>query len=381
MDYLLLAAAVALVVSWVCRRRRVFISTWMLAPVFASVVVTAFSAVIAGDSSSPATDLVRVMMSTTVVAVLLTSVADTSGRPALRQVLGWWAAGVAVSSLASGGVSLGVLNFSGLLVQPTGLRLSGLSSHPNSIAFSVTMALPVVLYLASSAKSRLLALCWVAAFGVSIWGLVLADSRSGLLVAIPSVAVALVLSLVQSRLRLLAAPILVVAGVLAAAVVPDAVSETRLIQGSAQSDAGRVVYNDDALRTFAESPIFGGGFAAQSGVAVPLMVLSAGGFVLAIGYYLFVMYPLPAMWRSRRDRMAQTGILSVMVFLAFGLLNPVFAERATFWPALVAFTWVTFATAPRRVEPFSERALLTGGNTLARTQRASPARTSRSVTL
>lgn len=339
-DYLLAAAVASMVASWICRARAIYVSPWMFLPFGAAAVASAYAAIFAGDAVSPMTDLIRILISTAVVAVLLSSVAQASGRPALRRAIGFWAAGVAVSSLASGAVALRLVSFTGILEQPTGLRLSGLSSHPNSIAFSITMAIPVIIYLATSARSKIAVLWWLGVLASCVWGLVLADSRSGLLVTIPAVAVAIVLAIVHSRVRILSGPILVAAGILAYTFIPDAVSETRLVQGSAQSDAGRIVFNDNALTTFLASPIFGGGFGAQAGVAVPLMVLSAGGIVLFIGYYAFVLRPVPDLWRARGDRMAQTGLLSVLVFLGFGLLNPVFAERATFWPALVALFWI-----------------------------------------
>ncbi|WP_295787532.1 O-antigen ligase [uncultured Microbacterium sp.] len=336
-DYLLAAAVVSMVVSRISGRREIRVRAWTLLPFIAAVIISGYDAILVGDAVSPVTDLVRILISTAVVATLLGSVASTSGRTALRRALGWWAAGIGVSSLASGTVSLGLVSFAGILIQPTGLRLSGLSSHPNSIAFSITMALPVVIYFMTTARSFLRAVWWIGVLAACLWGLILADSRSGLLVTIPAVAIALTLAMLHSRLRLLSIPILVVAGILAYTFIPDAVAETRLVQGSAQSDAGRVIYNDDALRTFFDSPVLGGGFDAQAGVAVLLMVLSAGGIVLLLGYYLFVFWPIPTLWRARRDRLAQTGLLSVFVFLGFGLLNPVFVERATFWPVLVAF--------------------------------------------
>ncbi len=206
----------------------------------------------------------------------------------------------------------------------------------------------MIIYLATSARTLIAILWWLGVLTSCICGLVLADSRSGLLVTIPAVAMAIVLMIVRSRLRIMSGPILLAAGILAYTFIPDAVSETRLVQGSAQSDAGRTVFNDNALTTFFASPIFGGGFGAQAGVAVPLMVLSAGGMVLFIGYYAFVLRPIPSLWRARRDRMAQTGLLCVLVFLGFGLLNPVFAERATFWPILVALFW--FEAMPRNAD-------------------------------
>lgn len=335
-DYLLAASVVVMLLARLTRGRRIFIDLWMVLPTVAALIVTAVAAIIGGDASGETESLVRIIVSTAIVAILLTSLGVESGRVALRRALAWWAAGVSVNSLASGAVTLGLVNFTGVLVQPTGYRLSGLSSHPNSIAFSIAMAAPVLIYLLTTTTGARRVLWWLLNIAVCGWGLFLADSRSGLLMTIPAMGLALVLALAHSRLKLLILPLLIFGGTAVVLLLPGALAETRLVQGAADSDSGRLLFNDDALTVFLRDPIFGGGFNEQAGVAVPLMVLSAGGILLLVGYYAFVLRPVPLLWRSKADRIAQTGILSVVVFIGFGFLNPVFAERATFWPAIIA---------------------------------------------
>jgi len=335
-DYLLAATVVATLVVRVTVGRRVFIDLWMVLPSITALIITAYAAIVAGAASGEAESLVRVIVSTAVVAILLTSMGAASGVIPLRRTLAWWAAGVSFNAIASGAVSLGLVNFAGLLVQPTGYRISGLSSHPNSIAFSIAMAVPALVYLLTTTRGSTRVMWWLANIAACGWGLLLSDSRSGLLVSIPALGIALILAIAHSRLRLMILPLLLLGGTAIAVYLPSALAETRLAQGAADSDSGRVLYNDNALEVFFRNPIFGGGFAEQAGVAVPLMVISAGGAILFVGYYAFVLRPLPPLWRARTDRIAQTGLLTIVVFVAFGFLNPVFAERAAFWPAIIA---------------------------------------------
>lgn len=223
-----------------------------------------------------------------------------------------------------------------LLGQPTGARLSGLTSHPNSLAFSLTLALPVVFYFLGSASSFWGKLTWMLSGGVLVWALALTGSRAGLLVGIPIIVISFVSLLWSSRARLLVIPILIIGGILLAWWLPQALESTRLIQGALDSDSGRVSYNSDAWRVFADNPVLGGGFANMRGVSVPLMVLSAGGIVLFVAYYAFAFRSLPVLWRARSTLLARTGAFTLIAFIGFGALNPVWMERATYWPTLIA---------------------------------------------
>ncbi|MDF2918220.1 MAG: hypothetical protein K0S70_2437 [Microbacterium sp.] len=334
-DYLLVAAVISAVLSRLAGRRQIYVAWWMVLPFVASVLVVAWD-VMAGDArSGELTMLFRVLISTGGIAILLTSVARASGTPALMRALRWWAAGAVVCGVAAIATWLGLVSFVGILEQPTGDRLSGLSSHPNSLAFSLTLVLPVLVHLAQVARGFWRTFGWVAMLALAVGALALTGSRAGLMVGLPLLGLALILALRASRLRVMTVPLLILGVVAVFVYLPGLLTDTRLVQGSALSDSGRIIYNQDALSTFATDPIFGGGFNAQIGVAVPLMVISGGGLVLVAGYYLFVFRPLPVLWKARGLAVAQTGLLALAAFLAFGLLNPVFVERATFWPILI----------------------------------------------
>ncbi len=163
-------------------------------------------------------------------------------------------------------------------------------------------------------------------FGIAEWNAV----------ALPVLAIAVVLWLRSTRLRVVLVPLTILVGVALAFTIPALLADTRLGQGAEDSDAGRILINEAAMRWFYDSPVFGGGYDVMHGVAVPIMVLSGGGIILAIGYYAFLLRPVPVLLAGRALPIAQMGLLSLLAFLAFGVLNPVWMERITYWPALIA---------------------------------------------
>jgi hypothetical protein len=137
-------------------------------------------------------------------------------------------------------------------------------------------------------------------------------------------------------MRIAFLPLTILVGIAVAFFLPPLLADTRLARGAEDSDAGRVLINDAAMQWFYQNPVFGGGYEVMHGVAVPIMVLSGGGLILAIGFYLFLLRPVPVLFSGRSQTIAQMGMLSLAAFLAFGFLNPVWMERITFWPAIIA---------------------------------------------
>jgi hypothetical protein len=338
-DWLLAAAAIFALCARITHRRPLYISHWMLAPFLAALVVEA-AAMISGRSLSfNGVMVVRVLLATTVIAMLLQTFAIANPREKLVRLLGWWAAGIACSALVAALVASGQISLQGILVQSTGERLSGLAAHPNGLAFSLTIAFPVVVYFIRTQR-RGRALLWVVALGLDLGALFLSDSRSGLIVGAVSLALAILLAVRSARVRVLMAPVLLLAGTIAVTSLPTLLAGSRLITGAPQSDQARSLINSRALEQFLNNPLLGGGFDALGGVAVPLQIVSTGGFALMLGYYLFVLRPLGPLWRGRRDALATTGVLTLVMLLLFSLSNPVILERAAFWPGLIGLFYV-----------------------------------------
>lgn len=310
---------------------------WMLAPLLGVVVITGVDVIIRSEPvSGGLTMLPRLMFSTTLLAVLIWSESNRV-RGHVWFALRWWAAGVAINAFAAALIDNGFLIVDGWIDQPAGdWRASGLAFHPNSLALALTIALPIMVMLLTRSEKWGGRVGWVAAIAVTINALFLADSRAGLIVAIPGLAVSILVALRRGRARAFVAPFVIVAGVLAYLYVLPALAGTRLTaESGALSDVGRVQYNATALQIFADQPLFGGGFDAEIGVAVPLQILTIGGVIFAACYYTFLLVPAMTMWRNRLDPAAAYGLVYLLALLGFGLLNPGLAERVSFWPLLV----------------------------------------------
>lgn len=332
-DLLLPAALAVAVIAHIVARRPMYLHGWMFSTVLATIAVVTFHA-LAGSGGGESVMILRVFLTTAATAIMLTSLGSSGGAPRLRRALMWWTLGAATNAAAAIAVSFGLVSFVGVLDQPTGERLSGLTSHPNALAFTLTLSLPVVVYLIRTATKRFATLLWLAIGAVIIWGLLLSGSRTGLLIGFPILTLAIIIAIAKSKVRLLAIPILIGLGIAAYLILPGLYEGTRLAESGVE-DTGRAAINFAAWSIIADSPYVGAGFGEQAGVAVPLTVFTAGGALLAIGYYIFVFWPTGTLLRTRRDPAAQMGILALLAFVGFGFFNPVFMERSTYWPILI----------------------------------------------
>jgi hypothetical protein len=343
-DWLLLASAVLTLLARIGHRRPVYISFWMIAPFFAAIVVETMAVFTGRSDAFAAVMVLRVLLATTVVAVLIESMAIANVEKALIQLLGWWAMGITLSSATALLVASGLISLEGVLIQATGERLSGLAAHPNGLAFSITMVFPVVLYLLRSVTVKIKVM-WFTALLINLCALFLSDSRSGLLVGAVSLGLSVLLAIRSTRGRVWVAPVLLLAGSLAVVKLPTLLAGTRLFTGAPLSDAARSTFNARAFQEFLSNPILGGGFGALGGVAVPLQLVSTGGVVLLLAYYIYVFRPMASFWRRRQEHIASTGFLTLVMLVAFGFSNPVILERAAFWPALIVYFYLQSAEA------------------------------------
>jgi hypothetical protein len=353
-DWLLAAALFFALCARVAQRRTIQVSFWMVAAPLAAFIVETAAVLSQRADDFNRVMVLRVFLATTVIAILVQVFATSNRREMLIRLLGWWGAGIALSAAFAVLVANGMLSLEGVLTQATGYRLSGLAAHPNGLAFSLCIAFPVLIYLVRYAKRFAFRLFWLGALAVSLWALFLSDSRSGLLVGLVSMGVSIVANIGSTRGRLLLIPLLVLAGALAATVLPGLLAGTRLVTGAPMSDAARTLYNSQAIDQFLVSPIVGGGFSALGGVAVPLQVISTGGIIFVLGYYAFLLHPLLPLWRGRTRLISVTGLLVILTLLAFGVFNPIILERAAFWPALIALFYVrSTARTPAEKAPWA----------------------------
>lgn len=333
---------------------------WMFMPAFIALLLLFRDVVVLGNPLNASADItgsgggvsplvivVRVVLSTVVVAAVCSSAVGAGGDRAFRRVLGWWYLGAVLSAVVALLQAFGLWPEMLVLQQTLGLtpgaeRQAGLGSHPNSLAQTLSLALPIGLAWIKGA-SRLRSLLLVASVVVMIAAILESGSRAGLLVGGFATMGVLVWLLAFSRYAKLIIPTLLVLVVIVITAGPSLIAQTRLAgdsSGAAQSDFGRINAISVGFEIAASSPIFGAGLGSWFGEFVPLILMSSGGVLLLGVYTWFIGGALSTLLRGRRTPLILACIVSTTAVVAFGLLNNGFLERYTFWPTLLAAAWV-----------------------------------------
>jgi hypothetical protein len=360
-DAFLLLAIFALVFERLSSRREIVLFSWYLAP-FAAALFILVVDVATNRSSLPVslsslltesgggTFAFRLAIATAVVAIAISSETWTFGRRSAWRILKVWAVGCIVGGAAALSDRWGLTDFSLLVTQATGERSSGLAFHPNSLAFSLSLSIPIAALLCKTAQSRAEKVMWAIGLAVAAVGLYQADSRAGLIVGYGSLAAVLALTIWQSRVRWTLLPLGLLSIPMYITYLAPLLATTRLVgdAGTAQSNQGRMDFAANAFQSFASSPILGAGLENASGVAVPLVIMSAGGLALLLPYYFFYIRATVAIVRQPDNPYRAYFLIYVSCLLLFGILNNGFSERFMFWPLLVAFS---LYAAPRPAQP------------------------------
>ncbi|WFR68144.1 O-antigen ligase family protein [Curtobacterium flaccumfaciens] len=264
------------------------VHAWIALPTLVALVLTARDVVISGDSLgvvdgeasglAPGQMLARVALSTLCVSlVCMIAIGDEQSRG--RKVLKWWFAGVTVSAVFAILQGLGVVPDNVVLAQINGAeRFAGLSSHPNALAQTIVLALPLCSYFVNTSSPRrrwlavlMLVLLWIA--------LVQTGSRAGLLGGFVVTLVALIYFAARLRVLRWILP-LAILGVVAALIYgPQVISATRFVPsaGTAQSNSGRVQAISEGWASFLSHPFAGAGLGSWVGELAPLVLLACGG--------------------------------------------------------------------------------------------------------
>jgi hypothetical protein len=337
-DIALALTTLALLLDALRGNRRLWLSFWMVAPPVGVLIATANAVVLLGYPLGLSADfMLRLFLSTTLVAVLVHSERGLYGIDRLRRVLGFWAIGVALSAAVAILSSLELVNLAEIVDAPlAGNRAVGLAFHPNSLAFSLVLAIPVQMYFCVTGANRRIRWAAAVAFAVCVYALFPANSRSGLLIGLVVGVLSVAVGLRFSRARWMAVPLAILGSVAIVFWVLPLLEGTRLAAGSGnQSDAVRSRYNSLAWEGIQSHPMLGGGFTNMEGVSIPLNLLTAGGFFLAALYYLFVFVGAAPLLRGGTGVARWFGRLALVAFLAFGITGNGIAERSTFWPILL----------------------------------------------
>lgn len=83
----------------------------------------------------------------------------------------------------------------------------------------------------------------------------------------------------------------------------------------------------------------------MAGTSVPLQLLSGGGLVLFIAYYIYFGIIFAATIRGPRGIASLLGVVAALSLLTIQLLNNGFAMRSAFWIPLL---FLVFAVVERR---------------------------------
>lgn len=226
---------------------------------------------------------------------------------ASRRVAGAFVTGCAVSAMLAFPDSLGLTSFGPSLVG-TGLtdrRASGLTAHPNVLAMTCVLALPLALSMMRTPLGRQRVLATLG-FLALLGGLYAARSRSGIGAAAIAGLAAVVWLPQYRRLLPTIALGLGALGATVFAVEPHIgtklLSSLRLTDtaSTSGSDQARTLLNHQASVDFHHSPVFGVGFeVADQAHIVYLQALAVGGLVLLTG---LLAYLLGALARCARLR-------------------------------------------------------------------------------
>ncbi|MFC4902286.1 O-antigen ligase family protein [Kocuria oceani] len=337
-DIALTLAIMFSLLSWAVGGRTMHLRLWMLLPPIGSILIVAIGVLFRQDTNVGLDYILRIFFGTTLIAILINSEGATRGASGLMRLLHWWAFGIVVNAVIVALTDTGTINTKNFVNNETGtMRAIGLAFHPNSLAFSLAIALPVLTWLWSRpGGGRLAKFIWLGGFLVCMNALYLADSRAGLLVGASAGLVGIFIAIRSTWARLLSLPLAFFAGVALLHYVPPLLATTRFAnRSSAASDSLRIQYNTAALDAFATHPVFGSGFGSMTGVAIPLQLLSSGGFVLLMLYTAFIAAPTLQFFSKTRSALSNYGLLVVGTIIGFGLLNSALTERVTYWAPLI----------------------------------------------
>lgn len=219
-----------------------------------------------------------------------------------------------------------------------GNRAPGLTSHPNFLAMTCGLSIPIVLWLARSSRVRTRAVCTLFFFFLLL-GLYASGSRSG--AAVGAGTVLLCFAMMPEYRRLLPTISLLAAGsaTLTFAIKPalgHALLQTLRLAGNTGSargsDEARAIVDAQGMHDFLHSPIDGVGFqVAGEAHNVYLQALSIGGIILFTSYMIFLLTALvKGLRHCRFDSLAIPLFISALSGALFVIEQNAFIDRVTY---------------------------------------------------
>ena len=243
-------------------------------------------------------------------------------------------------------------------LEALGGRAPGLSQHPNFLAMTSVLALPIVLWrlLSDNRRTRFWALVLLVLLAL---GLYASGSRAGAAVG-PGVALLSILIMPRYR-RHLTSVLLVVFGSAAVLFVlkpslGHALLKAERLGSSSDTAAGsdqlRAIIYAQGVRDFRHSPLDGVGMqVAEEAHNVYLQALAAGGILLLAGYLFYVLASVNRVVRiMKTDPLAYPLFASVVAGALFVIVQAALTDRVSYLaPALIAT--LPMAKAPAADDP------------------------------
>lgn len=255
----------------------------------------------------------------------------------LRNCIYAWIAGVVMNSTTQILQSFGFARISTATFDPetfSGSRFPGLASHPNALAISVCLTLPLV-YFPVLKFSKIVRILFTLFFSASI---LITGSRAGIIVFIAGLILVMSKNRMTGKFRLGIILILIFASLLIilSGFSEMLISNTRLNSqdlSARASNSARLSLLKFGWTTFFDYPLTGAGAALiKVSHNIYLQILSSIGL---IGFFAFINFIVRTMSNSFRTSYLEK--IPLIVFLVFGLLNNSLSDFYLYFPLAFAY--------------------------------------------
>ncbi len=272
----------------------------------------------------------------------------------VRLIGGAWVWSAIISSCVAILDATGVASISHALIglgADTGGREAGLASHANSLGVSAAMAIPLCLV-----TLRRNVLLEGLSLAVLLAGVLLSGGRGAQVASLCALIGGLLYrgtrnELVRS-LRVLI-PAVVLGGWLLFGTSMNS-QEGAYFRfggeaGGIESDRGRLLLAGQALEDFQQHPLGGIGLGNITYAhSIYLQLLSAGGVVMAIGFFLYMAGLFRDVYLCRGDQLAVAAGGTLLVWLGVGIVENNLVDRYLYFPCGVVAALALLAGGPRR---------------------------------
>jgi hypothetical protein len=270
-------------------------------------------------------ELIKYELALVLIPLLVASVGVTPRR--CRLLVDLWAAGAILNA------AVAVLDISGIHLGPTqavGNRSAGLTIHPNYLALTCVLALPMPLLWLG--RSRRWTIAGIVGLLLLVGGVAASGSRAGSVAALVAIVVTL---LAVRRLRSYLPYALPVIGVALIFVLLFTKTGSAILHqlrlGGAKSTSGsnyqRSLVNDAAWAQVKARPLEGVGYGVLGGAHnMYLQLLDAGGVIALVSFIVFIGGVGSSLRRALSGPLRDEAIVCAIAILAW-LLNGIFDNQ------------------------------------------------------